>query len=85
MSSPYVPPDSWVYPLFDRLVALGFVSTAYEGIRPWTRMECARLLDEAGEQIRSEGIDSGEGTKIYTELSREFDSELARLNGAANI
>jgi hypothetical protein len=85
MSSPYVPPDSWVYPLFDRLVALGFVSTAYEGIRPWTRMECARLLDEAGEQIRSEEIDSGEGTKIYTELSREFDSELARLNGAANI
>jgi membrane-associated phospholipid phosphatase len=85
MSSPYVPPDSWVYPLFDRLVALGFVSTAYEGIRPWTRMECARLLDEAGEQIRTEGIDSGEGTKIYTELSREFDSELARLNGAANV
>jgi hypothetical protein len=85
MSSPYVPPDSWVYPLFDRLVALGFVSTAYEGIRPWTRMECARLLDEAGEQIRTEGIDTGEGTKIYTELSREFDSELARLNGAANV
>jgi hypothetical protein len=85
MSSPYVPPDSWIYPLFDRLVALGFVSTAYEGIRPWTRMECARLLDEAGEQIRTEGIDSGEGTKIYTELSREFDSELARLNGAANV
>ena len=85
MSSPYVPPDSWVYPLFDRLVALGFVSTAYEGIRPWTRMECARLLAEAGEQIRTEGIDTGEGTKIYTELSREFDSELARLNGAANV
>jgi len=85
MSSPYVPPDSWVYPLFDRLVALGFVSTAYEGIRPWTRMECARLLDEAGEQIRTEGIDAGEGTKIYAELSREFDSELARLNGAANV
>ena len=85
MSSPYVPPDSWVYPLFDRLVALGFVSTAYEGIRPWTRMECARLLVEAGEQIRTEGIDTGEGTKIYTELSREFDSELARLNGAANV
>ena len=29
MSSPYVPPDSWVYPMFDRLAALGFVKTGY--------------------------------------------------------
>jgi len=85
MSSPYVPPDSWVYPMFDRLAALGLVTTAYHGIRPWTRMECARLIEAAGEQIHSEGADGGEGGKIYRELSQEFDSELARLNGAANV
>ena len=39
LSSPYVPPDSWVYPMFDRLAALGLIKTGYAGIRPWTRME----------------------------------------------
>lgn len=82
MSSPYVPPDSWVYPLFDRLAALGYVKTAYFGIRPWTRMECARLIEEASEGINSSG--AGEGSRIYKSLSDEFAPELARLEGAAN-
>src|SRR5437879_8546028 len=45
-SSPYVPVDSWVYPAFDRLAALGIVPSAILGIKPWTRKECARLLEE---------------------------------------
>src|SRR5437764_14652126 len=85
MRSPYVPPDSWIYPLFDRLAGLGIVTTAYQGLRPWTRMECARLLDEAGEKIHSEGVQGGEGTRIYEALAQEFNSEVGRLNGAANI
>ena len=47
MGSPYVPIDSWVYPAFDRLISLGYIGSAYLGIRPWTRMECARLVEEA--------------------------------------
>lgn len=82
MGSPYVPPDSWVYPLFDRLAALGMVKTAYLGLRPWTRMECARLLEESNEEMPTE---SDEGAGIRRELSQEFESELARLNGAANV
>jgi hypothetical protein len=87
MGSPYVPPDSWVYPLFDHLVALGFIVSAHLDIRPWTRMECARLLEEAGGRIRYEGVDGngGEGMQMYRELSREFNPELARINGAANV
>jgi hypothetical protein len=85
MGSPYLPLDSWVYPLFDRLAALGIVKTAYMGIRPWTRMECARLLEEAGEQIDSTANDSNEGARIYRDLSEEFGGELSRLNGAANV
>ena len=85
MSSPYVPPDNWVYPLFDRLEALGFIKTGYQGVRPWTRMECARLVEEAGEQMRSDDVEGGEGGRIYETLSHEFDSEIARLNGAANV
>ena len=85
MSSPYVPVDSYVYPMFDRLAALGIVKTGYAGIRPWTRMECARLLEEAGEQVNAEESDGGDGVRIYRNLSREFEPELSRLNGAANV
>lgn len=85
MGSPYVPPDSWVYPIFDRLAALGYVKTEYAGIRPWTRMECARLLEEAGEDLRADSLDGSEGTTLYRELSHEFADELSRLNGAANL
>ena len=87
MSSPYVPPDSWVYPLFDRLAALGFLASAHMDIRPWTRMECARLVDETGEQTHSGDTPGGEAgaVTIYRELSQEFAPELARINGAANV
>src|SRR5215471_9685411 len=50
MASPYVPLDSWVYSTLDRLEALGFVQIGFLGIRPWTRMECARLVVEAEER-----------------------------------
>jgi len=51
MGSSYVPLDSWVYPSLERLAALGYLSTAFLGIRPWTRMECARLLEEMDEEM----------------------------------
>ena len=85
MSSPYVPPDSWVYPMFDRMSALGVIKTAYAGVRPWTRMECARLLAEAGDQIRDEAATGDESTQVYSELANEFHDELARLEGDPNI
>jgi membrane-associated phospholipid phosphatase len=85
MGSPYVPLDSWVYPIFERLAALGVVQSGYFGIRPWTRMECARLLEEAGERLRYDGIEGGEAEKLYTALAREFTEETARLDGASNL
>lgn len=85
MGSPAIPPDSWVYPLFERLAALGYVRSAYLGMRPWTRLECARLLDEAGERIRYEGIDDAEGEKIYSALLDEFQDDVEHLHGGANV
>ena len=85
MSSPYVPPDSWIYAMFDRLAALGLTKTGYAGIRPWTRMECARLIEETGDEIRSQGFEGGEGAALYQALAGEFASELARLDGAPNL
>jgi Capsule assembly protein Wzi/PAP2 superfamily len=85
MSSPYVPSDSWVYPMFDRLAALGLIKTGYAGIRPWTRMECARLVEEAQDEMRAQESEAGEGPQAVRELQQEFNDELARLEGAANV
>jgi hypothetical protein len=71
MGSPYVPLDSWVYPAMDRLAAMGYIHTAFAGLRPWTRMECARLVEEAA----TSGIDSDanmEATRLYAALASEF-------------
>ena len=86
MGSPYVPLDSWVYPSLERLAALGYLQTAYLGMRPWTRMECSRLLEEVGEGIRYRGDRrEGEAEKIYAALLGEFREEAARRNGAENV
>jgi hypothetical protein len=84
MGSSYVPLDSWIYPQLDRLIAMGYVQSGYLGQRPWTRLECARLLEEVNEQLAG-GPPDTPAQKIYTELSMEFSDETARLDGAANL
>jgi membrane-associated phospholipid phosphatase len=85
MGSPYVPMESWIYSAFDRLAALGYTQTAFSGMRPWTRMECARLLEEAEEQLRYRTDSGGNAAAIVDELSREFSSETARVSGGSNL
>jgi Capsule assembly protein Wzi/PAP2 superfamily len=47
LGSTFVPLDSWIYPALERLAALGYIKTQFTGLRPWTRRECLRQLDEA--------------------------------------
>ena len=77
MGSPYVPLDSWIYPALERLAALGYVKTISLGIRPWTRLECARLLSEAGD-LQADTNGPPEVQQLFSALSEEFarDSEL---------
>jgi capsule assembly protein Wzi/PAP2 superfamily protein len=85
MGSPYVPVDSWVYPIFDRMAALGYMHSGYAGMRPWTRMECARLVEEIGDNLDNEGDSDAVAQKLYNSLASEFAPETGRLNGAANL
>jgi len=86
MGSPYVPLDSWIYASLERLQALGYIHTAYLGMRPWTRLECARVLEEAADQIGNEGLpDNNQAGKIYVALQSEFAPESGRLDGAENL
>lgn len=81
MGSPYVALDSWVYPAFERLAATGYVQTAFLGLRPWTRMECAQLLDRARENYADEGSDESVLLDLASALQQEFRYELELLEG----
>jgi len=79
--SPYVPLDSWIYPAIDRLIALGYIHSAFQDVRPLTRLECAVLTQEAGESIADTESVPGEGDRIYAELQKEFQGEFAVMAG----
>lgn len=85
MASPYVPMDSWIYPALQRLIALGYLHSEILGMRPWTRLACAQLLEDAQDKFPDKGVEEGSAGKIYAALSDEFAPEMARLNGAANV
>src|SRR6266403_1657491 len=79
--SPYVPLDSWIYPALDRLTAMGLIDSGFAGMKPWTRNECVRLLQEASEPVDGEGRGRPEAEKVYRLLEREFRDELEGRSG----
>jgi membrane-associated phospholipid phosphatase len=83
MGSPYVPLDSWIYPLLDRLAAQGFFDDAILGMKPWTRLECARFVSEAEDRIQDASPEP-ESLNIFDSLRKEFSSELSLLAGGSN-
>jgi hypothetical protein len=47
LGSTFVPLESWVYPALEGLAAMGYIHTQFTGLRPWTRRECLRQIEEA--------------------------------------
>lgn len=86
MASPFVPLDSWVYPAMQRLIALGYIQSAHLGMRPWTRLECARLLEEeANPSLENDvGLDNS-AEQVFNALRSEFADEMKRLRGETNL
>lgn len=80
--SVYVPLDSWVYPALDRLQALGYVDSAFLGLRPWTRLSIAHMLERTANGIESD-TNNEEARSIYAALVREFRPDIERsMDGA---
>jgi hypothetical protein len=79
--SPYVPLDSWIYPDLDRLIAYGYVPSAFQDVRPLTRTEIENLVQEAGENIAATEPVRGDADKIYEALQKEFQKESSVLDG----
>lgn len=84
-ASSAVPLDSWVYPAFDRLNALGYSLTALEGMRPWTRLQCARLVAEAQRSLDTQADQANpEALRLAIMLAQEFSYEFELLHGSQN-
>jgi hypothetical protein len=79
LGTPYVPLDSWIYPALERLAGLGLIDSAFSGMRPWTRRECLRQLNEAEEKGADEGGSNSEASKLIEALEREFHLEAEAL------
>ncbi len=82
MGSPYVPLDSWVYPAIEKLAALGYIQTAFLGLKPWTRIECAQLIEQAGDAISSMDDAEHDVAELQSHLQAEFAYEFGILSGA---
>ena len=75
LASPYVPLDSWIYPALERLAGLGLVNDEFMGMRPWTRAECARLVNDARDQLPNADKQNAEVAELIEALTREFPLE----------
>src|SRR5262249_19618753 len=53
---------------------LGVTNSGIVGLRPWSRKECARLLDEMSAEVDESNPD--EAWRLYSTLTREFSREL---------
>jgi hypothetical protein len=69
-SSPYIPLDSWIYPAMMRLYGMGYVDTEFLGLRPWTYLSVAHMLDQASARITDGGDDNA--IEIYSKIEGEL-------------
>jgi hypothetical protein len=81
--SVYVPMDSWIYPALDRLHALGYLDSAFLGLRPWTRLSIAHMLELDQDRIESEA-GNDEARAIYAAVLREIKPDLDRTTEPAH-
>ena len=82
-SSTYIPMDSWVYPALDRLQGLGYLDTAFLGLRPWTRLSIAHMLQSTADSINA-NVNDDEAREIYLAVQKEVSSDVESA-GAEHI
>ncbi|MGA9462861.1 MAG: capsule assembly Wzi family protein [Terracidiphilus sp.] len=75
--STYVPVDSWIYAAIDRLHALGYADSAFLGMRPWTRLSIAHMLELSADGIESDAKND-EAREIYRAVWSEVKPDTDR-------
>ncbi|ADV81325.1 capsule assembly Wzi family protein [Terriglobus saanensis] len=84
IGSTNVPMDSWIYPALERLSSMGLVPFQSVAIRPWTRQECRRQVQQAKDilsGIRGSYYAVNDGIMNEAErLIPQLDQELSEPN-----
>ncbi len=78
--SPYIPVDSWVYPAVLRLYSRGFVSSAFLGLRPWTRLSLAHILELSADKINDS--DDDDARETFAALQRELNPDIEAISNS---
>lgn len=73
--SAYVPMDSWIYPALDRLHSLGYLDSAFMGLRPWTRLSIAHMLEQSADRIDTD-TGNDEAKSIYLSVLEEVQPDI---------
>ncbi|HVP49923.1 MAG TPA: capsule assembly Wzi family protein [Candidatus Bathyarchaeia archaeon] len=81
MASTYVPLDSWVYGAIERLGMARVIPMPFMDLRPWTRMNCARMLEGLNERVRNSYELPRDLNALRVALNEEFADELSALEG----
>lgn len=81
LGSTFMPLDSWVYPALERLAALGYIKTQFVGLKPWTRRECMRQIEEAEYFAQDLPAESDVG-RIIVALRAEFSGDNQHFRSA---
>ena len=79
LGSTYIPMDSWVYPAMLRLYSMGYLDTAFIGMRPWTRRSAVHILQRSQQDIINGNNE--EAQEILAKLLDEF-AEQAPMGNA---
>lgn len=70
--------DSWVYPEMMRLYSMGYLDTAFLGMRPWTRRSALHALQKCQLDIVNSNNEEAQG--ILASLLDEFEDEVPSGN-----
>ena len=81
LASTYVPLDSWIYPAIERLAVGRYIPMPFMGLRPWTRINCARMLAALNERLQGNLELPPDMNAIRRALNAEFSDDLSALEG----
>lgn len=79
--SAYVPLDSWIYPVLDRMASSGVIHEQFLGLKPWTRLQIAEMLRNADSS--TDAAASGDDLRMLEALRSEFSAELGNEGAGA--
>jgi Capsule assembly protein Wzi len=74
LGSTYIPVDSPIYPMAMRLYSMGYLDSAFIGLRPWTRRSLLHMLQKSTHDIMNDG--NGQAVAILAKLNEYLSDEV---------